>query len=64
VAEGGEVAVRATMTVTHVGTFMGIEPTGKRVSVRVMGFFRLEEGKMAGMWSMQDVEAVAAQLEG
>jgi predicted ester cyclase len=37
------------ITVTQVGTFMGIEPTGKRVSVHVMDFFRLEEGKMAEM---------------
>ena len=47
VAEGDEVAVRATGHSTHVGTFMDIEPTGKRASGREMAFFRFEEGKIA-----------------
>jgi len=47
----------------HVGPFMGIEPTGKRVSGREM-FFRLEGGKIAEGWRMDEVEGFAAQLEG
>jgi predicted ester cyclase len=42
---------------------MGIEPTSKRVSAREMAFFRLEGGKIADMWIMGDVGAIAAQLE-
>lgn len=65
VAEGDEVAVRTTVHMTHVGTFMGIEPTGKRVSGReMMSFFRLEGGEIAEVWVMEDAEGVAAQLEG
>lgn len=64
VAEGDEVAVRATSTFTHVGTFMGIEATGKRVSGRSMVFFRFEGEKVAEVWIMEDPEAIAAQLEG
>jgi predicted ester cyclase len=63
VAEGHEVALRATMSAAQVGTFMGIEPTSKRVSAREMAFFRLEGGKIADMWIMGDVGAIAAQLE-
>jgi predicted ester cyclase len=51
------------MSAAQVGTFMGIEPTGKRVSAREMAFFRLEGGKIADMWIMGDVGAIAAQLE-
>ena len=49
---------------THVGTFLGIEPTGKRVAGREMAFFRLEGGKIAEMWFLEDVEGIVAQLEG
>lgn len=49
---------------THVGTFVGIEPTGKRASGREMAFFRLEGGEIAEVWVMEDAEGVAAQLEG
>ena len=63
VAEGEEVALQATVHATHVKTFMGIEPTGKRVSGHEIMFFRLEGGKIADMWIMGDVGAIAAQLE-
>jgi ketosteroid isomerase-like protein len=64
VAEGEEVALRATVHATHVGPFMGIEPTGKGVSGREMFFCRLEGGKIAETWRMDDVEGFAAQLGG
>ena len=33
IAEGDEVAVHVTLSMTHTGTLMGIEPIGRRVSV-------------------------------
>lgn len=39
VAENNVVAVRWTLTGTHDGTFMGKEPTGKKISVSVMNFY-------------------------
>jgi predicted ester cyclase len=41
---------------------VGVEPTGKRWSSREISFFRLESGKIAEMWYMEDLEAVATQL--
>jgi predicted ester cyclase len=64
VAEGDEVAVYETLTMTHVGTLMGIEPTGRRVSGRTMTFYRFEEeGKIAESWGMEELEVIAAKLE-
>ncbi len=64
VAEGDEVAVRATMHLTHVGTFLSSDPTGKRVSGRETAFFRLEGGKIAEVWAMEDLQGIAVQPEG
>jgi len=40
VAEGDRVVVRLTFTGTHTGTWMGIPPTGKPVTVKGMALYR------------------------
>ncbi len=39
VAEGDVVAVRWNLTATHDGLFMGLEPTGTKISTTVMNFY-------------------------
>jgi steroid delta-isomerase-like uncharacterized protein len=47
VADDTKVAVRWTMTGTHDGDFLGVAPTGKKISVCVMNFYYFnEEGKV------------------
>ena len=46
----------------HSGTFMGVEPTGKRVSIRYMDFWKVEDGKISDNWVMVDFPHVLAQL--
>ncbi len=47
---------------THSGTFMGVSPTGKRVEIRYMDFWKVEDGKIVDNWVMVDFPHVLAQL--
>ena len=47
---------------THSGEFMGIAPTGKRVEIRYMDFWKVVDGKIADNWVMVDFPHVMQQL--
>ena len=38
----------------HSGIFMGIEATGKKVEIRYMDFWKVEDGKITDNWVMVD----------
>ncbi len=46
----------------HRGEFMGIAPTGKRVEIRYMDFWKVIDGKIVDNWVMVDFPHVMAQL--
>ena len=46
ITEGNTVAARVTMRGTHLGEFMGVAPTSKRVEVRAVDMFRIANGKI------------------
>lgn len=62
IAEGEKVSVRATMSGTHRGEFMGIAATGKRVNVPLSDYMRLENGKLVEHWGVMDNGAMMQQL--
>ena len=47
---------------THSGRFMGVAPTGKRIEIRYMDFWKVEEGRITDNWVMVDFPHVLAQL--
>lgn len=47
---------------THSGAFMGIAPTGKRVTIRYMDFWKVEDERITDNWVMVDFPDVMAQL--
>jgi predicted ester cyclase len=46
----------------HSGEFMGIQPTGKKVEIRYMDFWKVSEGKIKDNWVMVDFPFVMKQL--
>jgi steroid delta-isomerase-like uncharacterized protein len=63
VAEGDLVATYKTFTGTHTGDFLGIPPTGKTATIRVMDIVRYRDERIAEHWSVVDLAGVRAQLE-
>jgi predicted ester cyclase len=63
VAEGDLVAVNATFKGTHKGTFAGIEPAGKTISIGVMIFYRVSNGRIAQFWMQADMQSGIDQLK-
>jgi steroid delta-isomerase-like uncharacterized protein len=46
IAEGDKVWVRITFTGTHSGDWMGIAPTGKKITTEMVDIFRIVNGKL------------------
>ena len=61
-AEGEWMAAFGRQEATHSGEFMGIPPTGKRVEIRYMDFWKVEDGKIVSNWVMVDFPHVMKQL--
>ncbi|MEM7441894.1 MAG: ester cyclase [Pseudomonadota bacterium] len=61
-AEGEWMAAFGRQEATHDGEFMGIAPTGKRVEIRFMDFWKVQDGKIVDNWVMIDFPHVMRQL--
>ena len=53
--DGKAIAWRWALTGTHAGTFAGVPPTGRRITLRGVNFQRLEGDRVAEHWTMVDV---------
>jgi len=62
VAEGNTVAGRFKCSGTHRGEFLGEAPTGKRMEVEEVFFFRAEDGKFVAFWALEDSMGRMRQL--
>jgi predicted ester cyclase len=62
IAEGDKVVIRATWNGTQKGEFMGIPPTGKRVSFGVIDIIRMAGGKAVEHWGQMDSMGMMQQL--
>ena len=62
VAEGDKVAGTFVMRGTHLGEFMGIPPTGKRVTVRGMGINTVVAGQCTASMELLDALSLLQQL--
>lgn len=62
IAEGDKVVARATGQGTHLGEYMGIPPTGRRIEVSWIAIYRIADGKLAEHWQQIDELGLRRQL--
>jgi steroid delta-isomerase-like uncharacterized protein len=61
-ADGEQVAVRATWTGTHRQEWLGIAASNTEVTWGIMAFFRIQDGKIAHLWAIEEAAALLRQL--
>jgi predicted ester cyclase len=61
-ADADLVAFRCTMSATHVRTFLGHAPTGRRFHVQHHHLLRFHDGRIAEHWANRDDQAMFRQL--
>lgn len=55
-------AVRSRAEGTHIGTFLGIAPTGRRIAWDNVAIVHVDAGKVAGQWIEADPSGIYQQL--
>jgi predicted ester cyclase len=63
IAEGDKVVGRFACSATHMGAWLGHAPTGRRFErVDEVSIFRLRDGKIVQVWSLEDTLGRLQQL--
>ncbi len=63
IAEGDYVVLRVAVSGTHDSAeFAGVPPSGRKLRWESIRIFRLEEGRIAATWAMQDRLGLMEQL--
>ncbi len=62
IAEGEKVWVRLSYTGTHKGEFMGLPPTGKKITSKAVDIYRIINGKLAEYWNVTDNLSIQKQI--
>lgn len=62
IGEGDTVVIDATMHGRHTGTFLGIPPTGREVTLRGVHIVRYRDGREVETWALSDRLGLMRQL--
>ena len=62
IAEGEKVVARVSVSGTHQGEFLGIEPTGNRVTIKGIDILRITDGRVVEHWGNFDDLGMLQQL--
>jgi steroid delta-isomerase-like uncharacterized protein len=62
VAEGEDIVVRWTATLTHTGDYFGLPPSGKKAKITGMNTWRTANGKAVEGWVNRDDMGLLQQL--
>jgi SnoaL-like polyketide cyclase len=64
VAEGETVVARFRCTGTQRGAWRGLPPTERRMKIDEVYFFRITDGRIRGLWGLEDNWTRMRQLRG
>ncbi|MCQ4043314.1 ester cyclase [Streptantibioticus rubrisoli] len=63
VVEGADaVTIRFRVEATHIGEFLGVEPTGRRISFDAIRIVKARDGKVTRGWAQLDLRGAHRQL--
>src|SRR5829696_5257355 len=62
IAEGDKVVARWRSRATHQGEYMGIPPSSKEVEFMGISVYRIERGKIAESWNVEDKLGLMRQI--
>ncbi len=62
IADGDDVASRATFRGRHVGELMGIPPTGREVEFTAIAISRCRDGRIVEEWELIDTAGLMRQI--
>ena len=62
IAEGDQVVTKKTFTGTHESDFMGIPPTGNKVTLQFVDIMRVRDGRIVEHWLSMDQLSFMQQL--
>jgi steroid delta-isomerase-like uncharacterized protein len=61
---GDKIIARNSFTATHTQPALGYAPTGRKVTIRTIDIWRVENGKLAEHWDVVDFAGLEKQLRG
>lgn len=62
IAESNQVVSRSRLHATHTGTWLGLAPTGKQISIRMIVIQQIINGKIAADWVLVESLGLLQQL--
>ena len=62
IADGNAVVTRLRTEATHVGTFLGIPATGKRIAWDAVNIVYVKNDRVVGQWAQPDLWGMYRQL--
>lgn len=64
ISEGNKVALRWRIEGTHTGEFLGVPPSGNKITLDVTEIFRIENGQLVEAWDQWDRLGLMRQIGG
>jgi predicted ester cyclase len=61
-AQDDKVVTRKVFTGTHLGSFQGIDPTGRQVEIHLIDIVRVADGRIVEHWNCVDRLGLLSQL--